>query len=400
MTQTASAIAPHTFSVTPELEDLGLIDGCDHTQRVLLTPGPLTTAPEVRAAAGVDWGSWDRDFVALTARVRAGLLEAGGVPTGLACVPMQGSGTFSVEAAVRTFVPANGGLVVGVNGAYGERMARLAQQAGLRVHVVEERWNRPIDPERLARVLRVRRGFTHVGLIHCETSTGLLNPLRTTAEAVHGAGGKLIVDAMSTFGALEVMADHPAIDAVVAASGKCLEGLPGVGFVLSHPEVLTEAQGRCDSLSLDLVDQYEYMELSGQWRYTPPTHVVAALAVALDHHRQEGGRAARLARYQANSTALTEAAAQLNLLPYLPQSVQAPIIHTYYAPRGNGWSFSRFYDLVRRRGFILYPGKLTEEETFRVGCIGRVTAHTMRQAAQAIGQALASMGLAATNEMN
>jgi len=355
----------------------------------------LTTAPSVRQAALTDWGSWDSDFNRVTSQVTAALLHAAGAePTDrLACVPLQGSGTFAVEAAVRTFVSRDAGLVVGVNGAYGERLARLAAMAGRRVHVVEHAWNQPVSPERLVAALASQRGFTHVAVVHCETSTGLLNDLPAIAEAVGAAGGRLIVDAMSTFGALDVLASHPAVQAVVAASGKCLEGLPGVGFVLCPERALHEAAGQCDSLSLDLADQHAYLQRTGQWRFTPPTHLVAALAAALVEYGRAGGRVSRLARYQANSAALASAAAQLGLVSYLPPALQAPIIHTFYAPSGPGWSFNYFYELVKQRGFILYPGKLTLEETFRVGCIGQVTPQTMRQAVRAIGQALQAMGL-------
>ncbi len=356
----------------------------------LLTPGPLTTSKRVRQAAGVDWGSWDSDFRQLTKRVLNGLLTIAAA-TGVACVPMQGSGTFAVEAAVRTFVPRSGGLVVGVNGAYGERMAKLAKLSGFRVKVVESAWNEPIDPNRLAALLGVE--YTHVGIIHCETSTGLLNPLPELAETIHAAGGRLIVDAMSTFGALDVLADHPGVEAVIAASGKCLEGLPGMGFVLARTQSLEAAIGRCDSLSLDLADQHAYLERTGQWRFTPPTHVVAALAQALADYHAEGGRTARLTKYQENSKALALAAAELGLASYLPAELQAPIIHTFYAPGSERWDFSRFYNLVKAQGFILYPGKLTKEETFRVGCIGQVTPETMRAAIAAIGQAFTELGI-------
>jgi len=368
---------------------------CINKPPVLLTPGPLTTALQVRQAALTDWGSWDSDFNRVTSQVRSALLRAAGVNHAdqMACVPLQGSGTFAVEAAVRTFVPTGDGLVIGVNGAYGERLARLARMAGRRVRVVEHPWNQPISAERLADAMSDRHGFSNVGIVHCETSTGLLNDLGQIADTVGAAGGKLIVDAMSTFGALDVFPTHPAVRAVVAASGKCLEGLPGVGFVICNEQALTAAKGQCDSLSLDLADQYTYMQRTGQWRFTPPTHLVAALAAALVEYEQAGGRASRLARYRANSAALAHAAAGIGLVNYLPKALQAPIIHTFFAPNGPNWSFERFYNLVKQQGFILYPGKLTAEETFRVGCIGQVTPHTMRQAVRAIYQALTAMGI-------
>ncbi|MCL2787944.1 MAG: 2-aminoethylphosphonate--pyruvate transaminase [Micrococcales bacterium] len=362
---------------------------------VLLTPGPLTTSDRVRAAATRDFGSWDQDFNDVTAEVRAAIVRAAGGMLGreLTCVPMQGSGTFSVEAMVRTFVPQSGGLLVASNGAYGERMARIAQVAGLRVRVIATPWDQPIDPGQIARELREHPGITHVGLIHCETSTGLLNPLPDIADAVHACGARLLLDAMSTFGALDTLPDHPGVEAAVAASGKCLEGLPGVGFAIARRESLAAADGRCSSLSLDLADQHAYMERTGQWRYTPPTHVVAALREAMLAFEEEGGRAVRLVRYQENSRALADGAASLGLAPYLPDALQAPIIHTFYAPASPRWDFSAFYQEVKARGFILYPGKLTAEDTFRVGCIGQVTPQTMAQACGAIEDALVEIGV-------
>jgi 2-aminoethylphosphonate-pyruvate transaminase len=356
----------------------------------------LTTAAAVRQAALVDWGSWDTAFTALTAQVISGLLQAAEVPVNLTnpqasdtvCIPLQGSGTFAVEAAVRTFVPADAGLVVAVNGAYGRRLAHLSQLAGRQVKVVETPWNEPVEPQQLVAALQIDQGIKHIAVIHCETSTGLLNPLPEILDAAEAAGGQVIVDAMSSFGALPVPVNHPACAAVVASSGKCLEGLPGVGFVFTSARQISQAAGQCDSLSLDLADQFSYWQRTGQWRFTPPTHLVAALAVALQRFAQEGGRPARLARFQANSQALAEAAQAIGLKAYLPASLQAPIIHTFFAPPTANWSFSSFYNQVKTSGFIIYPGKLTEEETFRVGCIGQVTPATMRSAVAAIAAAL------------
>jgi 2-aminoethylphosphonate-pyruvate transaminase len=363
---------------------------------VLLTPGPLTTDPLTRAAGRFDLGSWDDEFRRITGEVRAGLMSVlGALERDFVCVPMQGSGTFAVEAAVRTLVPPGGGLVVPVNGAYCERLAQVARRAGRDVEVVPFPWDQPADPATVAAVLeRLPDRFHHVGVVHCETSTGMLNPLAALADAVHAAGREVIVDAMSTFGALDVCADRPAVAAIVAASGKCLEGLPGVGFVFLAEQALEDAAGRCDSLSLDLADQYRYLERTGQWRFTPPTTVVAALRQALRLHQESGGRPGRLARYQANSSALAAGARDLGLRPYLDPRYQAPVIHTFRAPAEH-WDFQLFYRSVKRRGFVIYPGKLTQAETFRVGCIGAIGPETMRRAVDSIGQSLAELRLGA-----
>lgn len=307
---------------------------------------------------------------------------------------MQGSGTFAVESAVRTLVPVGGTVVVLVNGAYGRRIATMAEQAGRRTVVIDSAWDTAPDPERLAAALEQHPEATHVALVHCETSTGLLNPVRQLADVARRADRRMIVDAMSSFGVLDPGVDHPAVDAVVASSGKCLEGLPGVGFVLCPPEVLSAAAGNCDSLSLDLVDQRSYMDRTGQWRYTPPTHVVAALREALVQHEQEGGAAVRLARYRENSAALCDGMEDLGFREYLPEELRTPIIHTFHAPSHRAWSFPSFYDRVKERGYILYPGKLTTEETFRVGSIGAITPDVLKGAVTAIGAALSDMGIA------
>jgi 2-aminoethylphosphonate-pyruvate transaminase len=360
---------------------------------VLLTPGPLTTSERTRRAATVDHGSWDRAFNDLTADVCRRLLAAAGATRDLECVPLQGSGTFAVEAAVRTLVPRDGELVVVVNGAYGRRIATTAAQAGRRVAVLDVPWDRAPEPGDLADRLERHPDATHVAVVHCETSTGLLNPVAELADVAAAAGRRVLVDAMSSFGVLDPAIDHPAVDAVVAASGKCLEGLPGMGFVLVPPDVLAASAGNCDSLSLDLVDQRAYMDRTGQWRYTPPTHVVAALREALVQYEEEGGRAARLARYAANSVALSEAMGALGFRWYLDEALRTPIIHTFHAPQHPAWSFAELYELVRARGFILYPGKLTTEETFRVGCIGAITPDVLTAAAAAIAESLTEMGI-------
>lgn len=361
---------------------------------MLLTPGPLTTSERTRRAATVDLGSWDAEFNELTADVRRRLLQASGATRDLVCVPMQGSGTFAVEAALRTLVPAGGTLAVIVNGAYGRRIATMAEQAGRRTVVVDVPWNEAPAPALLAETLDQHPEASHVAVVHCETSTGLLNPVAELAETASVAGRRLIVDAMSSFGVLDPAVDHPAVDAVVAASGKCLEGLPGVGFVLAPPDVLAASAGTCDSLSLDLLDQWSYMGRTGQWRYTPPTHVVAALREALVQYEEEGGAPARLERYRANSDALSTGMASLGFRPYLSEHLRTPVIHTFHAPAHPAWSFPAFYDRVKQRGYILYPGKLTSEETFRVGCIGAITASTLDGAVEAIRESLDDMGIA------
>ena len=361
---------------------------------ILLTPGPLTTSLATKCAMLRDWGSWDADFNTITAAMRTRLLDIVSAGGSHACVPMQGSGTFSVEAAVNTLVPRDGHLLVLVNGAYGKRLAKLAQMLGRRVSVVETAEDVPTTAGDVDRLLAADASITHVGLIHCETSTGILNPLAEVADVVARRGRRLIVDAMSSFGALPIDARTTPFDALVAASGKCIEGPPGMGFVIARTSVLERSAGNSTSLSLDLHDQWQYMEKTTQWRYTPPTHVVAAFAAALDAHAAEGGQPARLARYTRNCDALIRGMDELGFRRFLDPAIQAPIIVTFHAPSDPRYAFREFYDRVKDKGFVLYPGKLTQVETFRVGCIGAIGPDEMRLAVHAIRDTLVEMGIA------
>lgn len=362
-------------------------------EAILLTPGPLTTTRRTREAMLQDWGSWDGDFNALTASVCAQLLDIAGGADSHVCVPLQGSGSFAVEAALGTLVPADGKVLVPDNGAYCQRIVRILNTLGRACVVLPFREDEPADPARIARALADDPAITHVAQVHCETGTGILNPLPAIAEAVASQGRRLIVDAMSTFGLIPIDAASMPFDAVIAASGKCLEGVPGMGFVIARRTALNEAAGRSHSLALDLHDQWQYMQRTGQWRFTPPTHVVAALHEALAQYREEGGLPARLARYTGNAHALVSGMRRLGLRTFLPDSVQAPVIITFHAPADPDFRFDALYARVKASGFILYPGKLTRVETFRVGCIGAIDAGQMRAAVRAVGEALAAMGI-------
>jgi len=306
---------------------------------------------------------------------------------------MQGSGTFSVEAAVNTLVPRDGHVLVLVNGAYGKRMARLTEMMGRRLSVIEAADDAAITGLDVARALDADRSITHVGLIHCETSTGILNPLPDIAAAAAGRGKSLIVDAMSSFGAIDIDATKVPFDALVAASGKCIEGPPGMGFVFVRKATLEKSGANSTSLSLDLHDQWQYMEKTTQWRYTPPTHVVVAVDSALEQYRAEGGQPARLARYTANCDTLIAGMKELGFKVFLDPRIQAPIIVTFHAPPDAKYVFKAFYERVRDKGFILYPGKLTKVETFRVGCIGAIGPEEMRHAVNAVRDSLRELGI-------
>jgi 2-aminoethylphosphonate-pyruvate transaminase len=360
---------------------------------ILLTPGPLTTSLRTKQSMLRDFGSWDADFNTITARVRDGLRRIVHGEATHECVPLQGSGTFAVEAAIGTLVPRTGHVLVPLNGAYCQRIARICKVLGRGVSSIEYAENVQVQPEDIDRRLAADPTITHVALVHCETSTGILNPLHEIAAVVARHDRGLIVDAMSTFGALEIDARKTPMDALIAASGKCLEGVPGIGFVLARRAVLERCEGVSHSLAMDLHDQWVYMNRTTQWRFTPPTHVVAALDAALEQYFAQGGRTARAAAYAANCRELLEGLVALGLRPFLPSAIQAPIIVTVHAPDDPRYEFKRFYNAVKSRGYILYPGKLTTVETFRVGCMGQLGSAGMRGAVAAMGAALRELGI-------
>jgi 2-aminoethylphosphonate-pyruvate transaminase len=340
---------------------------------ILLTPGPLTTDIKTREAMLKDWGSRDPAFIALTAELRRRLLDVvQGQETHVA-VPLQGSGTFILEAAVLTLLAPDDKLLVLINGAYGERMAEIARRHGRAVSALRWEEDQPVDPVALAAALAEDAAITHVAVVHCETTTGILNPLPQVAEVTARSGRALIVDAMSSFGALPLDLRTVPVTAVLASSNKCLEGTPGLGFAIVERARLEAAKGNSPSMSLDLFEQWRGFEANGQWRFTPPVQVVAALVEALRALEAEGGPPARLARYRANYEVLRAGMAARGFELFLDPQLQAPIIATFRLPRQAPFSFDRFYDSLAARGFVIYPGKLTRAESFRIGCIGALT---------------------------
>ncbi len=360
---------------------------------ILLTPGPLTTTERTKRAMLRDWGSWDGGFIAVTAELRRQLLAIVHGEGTHVVVPLQGSGTFSVEAAVATIVPKNGHVLVLDNGTYCKRLGKLATLMGRKTTILPHAEDAPVSAGALEAALQADPSISHVGFIHCETGTGVANPLQAVADVCARHGKGLIVDAMSSFAALPIDAREVRFDALVAASGKCLEGVPGMGFAFIRNDVIAAAAGNSHSLAMDLHDQHVYMEKTGQWRFTPPTHVVAALAEAMRQYEEEGGQPARLARYTANYEALVGGMKALGFAPFLDPAIQAPIIVTFHAPADPNYAFRPFYEAVKKHGFILYPGKLTERETFRVGCIGAIGPGEMREAVAAVGDAMRELGI-------
>ncbi len=359
----------------------------------LLTPGPLTTSLTTKQAMLHDWGSRDAEFIRINARVRERLLDLAGGKGTHVCVPLQGSGTFIVEAMIGTLVPPAGKLLVLVNGAYGKRMVRMCEYYGRACAALEVPEDRAVDPAALDAALARDAAITHVAVVHCETTSGVLNPVEEIAAVTARRGRRLLIDAMSAFGAIPLDVSRVPCDAVAASANKCLEGVPGIGFALVRRAALEAAKGNAPSLSLDLHDQWTAMERTGQWRFTPPIHVIAALDQALSEHAAEGGVAGRGARYARNCRVLIEGLRAMGFETLLPDALQAPIIVTVHVPADPRFRFETFYERLGQRGFVIYPGKLTVADSFRIGCIGRLGEPEMRGALGAIHDVLAEMGV-------
>ena len=361
----------------------------------LLTPGPLTTSEAVKRAMLRDWGSWDDGFRAVTREIRQRLLAMLDAPEGYDCVPMQGSGTFSVEAMLGSFVPRAGKVLVLSNGAYGQRIAETLAYLGRNHTVIDKGDYLPPRGAEVRAALRADPGITHVVVVHCETSSGILNPLAEISDAVQAEGRTLLIDSMSAFGAIPL--DGVRYAALVSSANKCIEGVPGFGFIIAKTAELAAAKGRSHSLALDVHAQWAVMDKTGQWRFTPPTHAVVAFLEALKAHEAEGGVAGRGARYTENRDVMVAGMRELGFETLLDDSWLSPVIVTFFCPASPNFDFGKFYNLMKDNGFIIYPGKLTVAESFRIGCIGRMDAAIMLRVVQAAREALAALGVADAN---
>jgi 2-aminoethylphosphonate-pyruvate transaminase len=364
---------------------------------LLLIPGPVTTRPEVKAAMGQDFAPWDRDFRPLYAgvRERVGVL-AGGVLDTHAVLPLQGCGHFAVEAALRSLIPPGGKLLIPMTGSYAERMARLARETGRTVVALACSPLEPVSPAAIGRALAADPAISHVGLVYSETSSGVVHDPVAIGRAVRDAGRKMLVDAVSAFGALPLdLSCQPEIEAAVFTANKCIEGMPGLSFVIAQTDAVRAGRGWAGSWSLDLCDILECAVRDGwgSFRFTPPAQVLAAFRTALELHAAEGGQLARLTRYQANARALYEGIRQIGLTPYLRWDTQGPIVVNFHAPHDQAWSLQSFVDALKSRGFLISNFFNTELPSFRVGCIGAITADDMRRFVVAADSALGEIGV-------
>lgn len=360
---------------------------------LLLTPGPLTTSKSIKEAMIHDWGSRDATFVGINKAVMDELPKIIHGEGTFVTVPMQGSGTFAVEAMLTNFVPRNGKALVLVNGAYGQRAKRILDIAGRANVVHETAEDTPPDLAAIDQILLSDAAITHVFAVHCETTSGIRNPVEAIASLVKRHGRRLLIDAMSAFGALPLDSRDVYFDAVAASSNKCIQGVPGLGFVVARKSALEETKGNATTLVLDLHDQHAAFERTGQYRFTPPIHVIVAFHAALQEFLAEGGVAGRGDRYAENARVLIEGMQALGFKTLLPASLQAPIIVTFHMPTDKNFVFQRFYDALKDAGYVIYPGKLTVAESFRIGCIGALRPQDMKNFVATVAEVIAEMNV-------
>jgi len=385
------------------------------SDKLLFTPGPLTTSATVKQAMLRDLGSRDLEFMQVVREVRAGLVQvADASPDEYTAVIQQGSGTFGVESVLTTAVPPDGKLLVAANGAYGQRMAQMARVARVPLEVLTFPEEGPVDPQAIARALAADPGITQVAVVHCETTTGLFNPVAEIAR-VCAAGGprealpsggrseaeppqrprQLIVDAMSSFGAVPLPVGALGIDYVVSSANKCIEGVPGFSFAVCKKSALAKTKGWARSLSLDLHAQWRGLEETGQFRFTPPTHALLAFHRALAELAAEGGVEGRAARYRRNREICLAAMRKLGIQEFLAPELQGWIITSFRYPPHPRFDFPRLYETLSARGYVLYPGKVSNADCFRIGHIGRIDAAQTEGMVRAMEEVLREMGVIA-----
>ncbi|MCH8875804.1 MAG: 2-aminoethylphosphonate--pyruvate transaminase [Chloroflexi bacterium] len=364
--------------------------------KLLFTPGPLTTSMTVKQAMLRDLGSRDSEFIDLVKDIRTRLLEIGGVrDQGYEAIIMQGSGTFTLEAVVSSSVPSDGKMLVIINGAYGRRIAQIAEIHNIRTTTLEFPENQVPDLAQIEKALETDTAITNVAVIHCETTTGLMNPVKEIGRMVQQSGARYFVDAMSSFGAVPIDLAEWGIDYLVSSANKCIEGVPGFGFALARGEALMQTEGNARSLSLDLLSQWKGLEQNGQFRFTPPTHALLAFHQALLELEAEGGVAGRAARYRANYETLIAGMRALGFQEYLEPEDRGYIITSFRYPTHPNFDFDEFYKRLNDRGYVIYPGKVSQADCFRIGTIGRIFESDMNDLLAALREVVAEMGIEA-----
>ncbi len=362
--------------------------------KILFTPGPLTTSQSVKQTMLRDLGSRDYVFIRLVKEIRQKLVEIGQVsPEAFTAIILQGSGTYGLEAVVSSTIPPDGKLLVIINGAYGRRIAKIASVLKIDTVIVESHEDMKPDLKKIDAVLKEDSKITHVVVVHCETTTGLVNPIKEIGALVKAAGAKYFVDAMSSFGAVPVHLDDCNIDYLVSSANKCIEGVPGFSFILAKISSLMETKGYARSLSFDLFNQYQGLEKNGQFRFTPPTHTLIAFRQALTELEQEGGVEGRAARYRANYERLVTGMRKMGFKEYLSPEDQGYIITSFHYPKDPNFSFEEFYKRLNSINYVIYPGKVGNADCFRIGNIGRIFESDVRDLLAAIRETIAEMGV-------
>jgi len=363
--------------------------------KLLFTPGPLSTSASTKQAMLRDLGSRDLEFLTLVRDIRTRLLRLADVAEpAYAAIPLQGSGTYAVEAAIGTVVPRGGKLLILTNGAYGERLVKIASVLEIAHTRLDFPEGEPIDADQVGAALDADAALAYVVLVHCETSTGLINPIAAIADAVRTRGRCLLVDAMSSFGALPISVETLGIDVLITSANKCLQGVPGCGLIIARRARIEACAGHSRSLSLDLHTQLRGLDQDGQFRFTPPTHVLLALAQALDELDREGGISGRGARYVQNQRELLAEMRRLGFRTFLPDARLSPIITSFLMPADPKFDFTGFYQQLSERGFVIYPGKVSRADCFRIGTIGHVFPSDISRLCAAIAEVLRDMGVA------
>lgn len=359
---------------------------------LLLTPGPLTTTQSVRDSMRVDYSTWDVDYNQRVVEIRDRLVQLASSSPGYTSVLMQGSGTFSVEATIGSVISPEGKLLVLSNGAYGNRISQITRRLNIDMHELSYAETELPDLDQVRDTLARDSSITHVAMVHCETTTGMLNPAAEVGKIVADAGKDYILDAMSSFGGIPLSMETFHVDYLISSANKCVQGVPGFGFVIANQSKLEQTQGFARSLSLDLFDQWNEMEQNGgKWRYTSPTHVVCAFLQALKELDAEGGIAHRHARYLENQSILVSKMETLGMRTLLPRDLQSPIITSFFCPDSRSFSFDQFYHELKKRRYVIYPGKVSQAETFRIGNIGNVVPADILDLVKQIGEVLATM---------
>lgn len=339
----------------------------------LLTPGPLTTTETVRKEMMFDHCTWDDDYKVITLKIRKQLLELAHVnEEDYTVVLMQGSGSFGVESVLTSIISENEKLLIISNGAYGERMEDIAKHAKIPYTIYNEVYYKIPDAQKVADILDHDPAITHVSMIHSETTSGILNDIQAVGKVVKEKGCTFIVDAMSSFGGVDIPVKDWGIDFIISSANKCIQGVPGFSFIIADKAKLIASEGKARSLSLDLYDQWKTMNKDGKWRFTSPTHVVLAFAKALEEMEEEGGIPTRSKRYYDNNRLLIKLMKEMGIKTYIDEEHQGPIITTFLYPEHHTFAFAEMYEYIKERGYAIYPGKVTEADTFRIGNIGEI----------------------------